>query len=539
MIPLRFHFALSISATSMLLLFLSAQACAAADDRPNIVLIMADDLGFSDLGCYGGEINTPHLDRLAQDGLRFSQFYNNAICTMTRASLLTGLYARRDDLKKFGDRPTIADVLRAAGYRTLMTGKWHLPGRPTERGFDRYAGLLSGCCNHFNPGAKRPGEAGPPGKKFAGDNQPFFVDGKVVRPYTPDANFYSTDRFTDDALEFLDESGDDDRPFFLYVAYTVPHYPLHAPPEDIARYRGKYLAGWDQLRQARYERLKELGLIEKNWPLSPRSPHAPAWNDVEDKPAWDLKMAVYAAMVDRMDQNIGRILAKIRQRGEDQNTLILFLSDNGASDEDRTSTPNVPPGPVESYRSVDLPWATLSNTPFQHFKRWNHEGGIATPLIAYWPKIITEGGRITDDVGHVIDIMATCIDIGAAQHPRSYKGREVSAPHGRSLLPVLKGEERQGETALFWNQRGLWRAVRQGQWKLVSPDHTIQYNPWRPDRKGRVVHQPPRDPDTLWELYDIKADRGELLNLADQHPERVRQMADMYRRWEMRCEALP
>jgi len=524
-------------------------------ERPNIVIIMADDMGFSDLGCYGGEIETPNLDRLARGGLRFTQFYNNAICVSTRASLMTGLYPwqvgtasrflrRNKPGWKLQNCVTIAEVLRSAGYRTLMAGKWHLPGHPRKRGFDRYYGLLTGGCNHFNPGAQRPDEP-EPGKKFPGDNQPFSVDDKVIRLYTPPRGFYSTDAFTDLALEFLDDDGKDDRSFFLYVAYTVPHYPLHAPPEDIAKYRGKYLAGWDRLRDARFDRLKDLGLIDRKWKLSPRSPHAPAWNDIQDKDAWDLKMAVYAAMVDRMDRNVGRIMEKLRAMGKEDNTLVLFLSDNGPSDEDRSSTPDIPPGPVESYRTVDLPWANLSNTPFRNFKRWDHEGGISTPLIASWPKVISKRGEITHAIGHTIDVMATCVDIAGVAYPASYNGHKVTPLEGRSLLPIFRRSSVAPDTSsaepeelptrpLFWNQRGLWRAVRMGKWKLVSPDHMIQYNPWRATRKGRIIHDATDDPNVLWELYDIEADRTELHNLAQKHPNRVKQLAAMYAAWEKR-----
>jgi len=508
-----------------------------ADERPNILLIVADDLGYSDLGCYGGEIATPNLDRLARQGLRFTQFYNNAICTGTRASLVTGLYPRQVGLTRLQRCVTSAEVLRAAGYRTLMAGKWHLAGDPRQRGFQKYFGLLTGCCNQFNPGARRPGEP-EPGKKFVGDNQPFAVADRVVKPYTPTRGFYTTDAFTDSALRFLGESDRRDQPFFLYVAYTVPHYPLHAPPEDIARYRGKFLSGWDELRKKRLERMKRLGLVDANLELPPRNRHAPAWDDIDDKDAWDLKMAVYAAMVDRMDRNIGRLLERLRSTGQEENTLVLFFSDNGPSDEDRTSTPEIPPGPVESYRTVDLPWANLSNTPFRHFKRWNHEGGISTPLIARWPRVIKTGGRITARVGHVIDIMATCVDIAGATYPKTVGEQKIPPLEGRSLLPILSGKPGGDQPrTLYWNQRALWRAVRRGRWKLVSPDHTYQYNPWRAGRKGRVLRKPPADLDQLWELYDVQADRTEMNNLARKHPERVRELADLYAAWDRRVTA--
>ncbi len=515
---------------------MSSKRPAGDGSRPNILLIMVDDMGFSDLGCYGGEIQTPNLDRLASNGLRFTQFYNNAICAPTRASLLTGLYSQQVG----GGQPkacvTIAEVLRSVGYSTLMAGKWHLSGflsaLPVERGFDRYYGLVDGCCNFFNPGLKRPGEA-PPGEKFPDDNPPFAIDDRVIQPYTPeDKNFYTTDAFTDYALEYLDEYGGEDRPFFLYVAYTAPHYPLQAWPEDIERYRGKYVVGWDRLRQERFERMVEMSLVDRRWDLPSRDPDSLSWDDVDDKAAWDLKMAVYAAMVDRVDQNIGRILTKIQELGVEEDTLVLFLSDNGASDEDRTSTPGVPPGPAESYRTVDLPWANLSNTPFRKFKRWNHEGGIATPLIAHWPRVIENGGEITHQIGHLIDIMATCADIAGAEYPAT---RDVLPLEGRSLLPVFNGEQREGHEALYWNQADLWRAVRMGKWKLVSPDTWKDYNPWRPGGGAESEPGTQPDPETIWELYDMEADRTEVNDLADRHPDRVREMAEMYDAWERHC----
>ena len=506
-------------------------------ERPNILLIMADDLGFSDLGCYGGEIHTPNLDRLAYNGLRFTQFYNNAICTASRASLLTGLYSQQVGCTRMQNCVTVADALKAVGYRTLMTGKWHLSGIPVERGFDRHYGLVTGACNHFNPGLRRPGENAP-GKKSPGDNAPFAIDDQIIQPYTPeDRNFYSTDAFTDYAIKYLDEYRREEAPFFLYVAYTVPHYPLHALPNDIAKYRGRYKIGWDELRKQRFVRMVEMGLIEKQWDLSVRDPGSLPWEGIEDKDAWDLKMAVYAAMVDRMDQGIGRILTKIRELGVEENTLVLFLSDNGASDEDRTRTPDLPPGPMESYRTVDLPWANLSNTPFRKFKRWNHEGGIATPLIAYWPRVIKNGGAITHQMGHLIDVMSTQVAITGAEAPASYNGRKVLPLEGKSLLPIFEGGQREGHEALYWNQAGLWCAVRKGKWKLVSPDYWINYRPWRLDGGETSARPATSDAQTIWELYDMEADRTESNDLAEQHPDLVKEMAEMYVAWERHCEA--
>ena len=507
---------------------------ASTPPRPNIILIMADDLGYSDLGCYGSEIRTPNLDHLARNGLRFSQFYNNAICPASRASLLSGLYSQQVGSSRFLGCVTLAEGLRAAGYRTLMSGKWHLDGHPLKRGFERYYGLLTGTCNHFNPGRRRPGEP-EPGKKFPDDDQPFSVDGKVIRPYTPeDRRFYSTDAFTDRAIRYLEQYGREDRPFFLYLAYTVPHYPLHAWPEDIVRYRGRFMAGWDALRRERHRRLVREGLISEQSELSVRSSHSPAWDEVADKQAWDLKMAVYAAMVDRMDQNIGRLLETVRALGKESNTLVLFLSDNGASDEDRTRTPDLPPGPVESYRSVDLPWANLSNTPFRQFKRWNHEGGIATPLVAYWPRGIAQPGRVSSEVGHLIDIMATCLEVAGADYPSEVNGMKIPPLEGRSLLPIFRGKTRAGHETLFWNQRGLWRAVRQGRWKLVSPDHWIRYEPWRQAGSDKTVPPTPGDREELWQLYDMDSDRTEERDLSSRYPDRVKAMGRLYKAWNQR-----
>lgn len=505
--------------------------------RANIVLIMADDLGFSDLGCYGGEIHTPNLNKLAENGLRFTQFYNNAICVATRASLLTGLYSQQVNGGAMSQAITIAEGLKEDGYRTLMTGKWHADGIPVEHGFDRHYGLIDGCCNYFNPGKQRPAEP-PPGKKSPGDNQPFAIDDELIQPYTPkDKDYYTTDAFTNYALDYLEEYKEENKPFFLYVAYTAPHYPLHAWPEDIAKYQGKFMKGWDLFREERYQRMTNMGLIKKQWKLSPLDQYSLSWNEIEDKDAWDLKMAVYAAMVDRMDQNIGRILAKLSEIGEEDNTLLLFLSDNGPSDEDRTSTPDIPPGPLESYRTLDLPWANLSNTPFRKFKRWDHEGGIATPLIAYWPKVIRQGGEITHQVGHVIDIMATCLHLANTEYPSSYRGEEIIPLEGKSLLPVLLGKKRGKHKAIYWNMAGHWRAVRQGKWKIVSPDYWRDYNPWRYKEKKEVQPKPPDNPDKIWELYDMENDRTETQNLTKRYPERVEKMIAMYHTWEEKCRS--
>ena len=488
---------------------------AVAADRPNIVLIMADDMGFSDLGCYGSEIQTPNLDRLAAGGLRFTQFYNTARCCPTRASLLTGLYPHQAGIGHMvgdyglpayqgylNDRcVTIAEVLRPAGYRTYMTGKWHVgekrPHWPVDRGFDRYFGLISGASNYWRLEE---------GRVMARDGEPYVPQGD---------DFYMTDAFTDAAVSFITEHGRSDKPFFLYVPYTSPHWPLHAWPEDIARYRGKYMDGWDALRERRHRRMIEMGIVDARWALTPRDEKAPAWAGAEDKEARDLKMAVYAAQIDRMDRGIGRIIEAVRTLGAESNTLVMFLADNGGcAEEVGRGAKAVPPGPKESHLSYGLPWANASNTPFRLYKHWVHEGGIATPLIVYWPAVVTKGGEITHQVGHLVDLMATCLDVAGAEYPKSYQGRPITPLEGLSLRPVFEGKPREEHEGLYWEHEGN-RAVHQGKWKLVS-----------------------RWPDK-WELYDMAADRTELTDLAAREPEKVESLAGMYDRWAERVGALP
>ena len=497
-------------------------------ERPNIVLIMADDMGYSDIGCYGGEIETPNLDRLAARGIRFSKFYNNAVCMPTRASLLTGLYpqqvgaGRAARLSQTGN-VTIAEVLRSTGYRTLMAGKWHngaSPGElPTSRGFDRYYGLLSGCTNYFNPGLKRDGEPEPAHKR-SGDMRPWGIDGEVIYPFTPEApDFYATDAFTDSALGFLDQYGRDDRPFFLYLAYTAPHFPIQARPEDIEKRRGRYMAGWDEIRKRRWEKLVDMNLVEKRWNLSPRDEIAPPWDGIPDKDAWDLKMAVYAAMIDRMDQGIGRVMAKIRELGKEDDTLVIFLSDNGGCAEHINRTPGVPPGPVDSYCTVDAPWANVSNTPFRRYKVFDHEGGISTPFIVSWPKAIQERGSICHEIGHVMDFMPTFVALSGAEYPAERNGHPVQRMEGMNLKPLLSGENPVDRGPLFWEFSGC-RAARLGQWKIVTQG---------PPRNHVKIAIPPGN--ERWELYDMEADRCELADLADRYPDKVTDMDALWKEW--------
>ena len=486
-------------------LFLATFLAHAAPDRtrPNFILIMVDDMGYSDIGCYGGEVKTPNLDQLAKNGLRFTQFYNTAKCHTTRAELLTGNYAYSIGDNHMEHGATFGEVLLPIGYRTLMSGKWHQVPLPTTRGFDRYYGLADGCSNFFNPGIKaRPGE-GLPGRKRKSLRR-WAIEDQVIMGYTsPDKKFYHTDAFTSYAIDRLDEYKDEDKPFVLYLPYTAPHYPLHAWPEDIAKYRGKYKIGWDEIRKQRFKRMNEMGIIGPNHKLTQRA--SKAWDELSDeqKDAEDLKMAVYAAMIDRVDQNLGRLFAKVKELGEWENTLIMFLTDNGACPEQPNTTPDIPPGPVESYRTVSVGWANASNTPYRKFKSTDYEGGIRTPFIAHWPGVIKPG--MTGQVGHIIDVSATFRDITGAKYPKQILGNRTKPPIGKSLLPVFKGKRREPHAEIYWHFSRA-NALRQGDLKVV--------------RAGKD-----------WELYDLKTDPTEMNNLARERPEKTAELAQMWEEW--------
>ncbi|MBN2093394.1 arylsulfatase [candidate division KSB1 bacterium] len=488
--------------------------------RPNIVLMMVDDMGYSDLGCYGSEIHTPNIDQLANEGLKFSQFYNAARCCPTRASLLTGLYPHQAGMGGMVKSPqnstagayqgylndqcvTIAEVLKTAGYRTLMSGKWHVgesrPHWPTDRGFDRYFGLISGAANYFDISkTKSPNVV----RQMALDDQPFTP---------PKEGFYMTDAITQHAVDFLDQETGNSNPFFLYVAYTAPHWPLHALPEDIEKYRGKYREGWEVLRNRRYQKMVEMGLINPEWPLSPPDPEAMPWENVPDMELMDLKMAVYAAQIDRMDQGVGKIMNKLREMGQAENTLVLFLSDNGACHESGplgfdNRKNGLPPGGVDSFMSYGRSWSNASNTPFRLHKHWVHEGGISTPLIAWWPGKIQQPGTITHQPGHIIDIMATCCVVAKAKYPAKIDNKPIIPLEGKSLTSVFKGKTRKLHETIYWEHLGN-RAIRQGKWKLVSVN------------KGQ------------WELYDLEADRTELKDLSTIYPAQLKEMIRIYEKW--------
>jgi arylsulfatase A-like enzyme len=500
---------------------------ASRDPRPNIIVIMADDMGYSDIGAFGSEIRTPNLDRLGADGLRFTNFYTNPVCSPTRASLLTGLYSHEAGIGgNAGANPgphgpyqgflseqsvTLAEALREAGYRTYMSGKWHLGQNreswPRRRGFDRFFGLLSGTTSYFEL-LQEPGRV-----------RVMALEDSSWTP--PREGYYATDAYTEYAVDRIHEHRAEHsaQPFFLYLAYTAPHFPLHALPEDIARYERRYDIGWDSLRLERYARMRELGILDDRHALAPRPAEVPAWNDVPDKQDWARRMAVYAAMVDRMDQGIGRVLRALQETGMSDNTLVLFFSDNGASAEDVSgrgmNDPTVPIGTRGSYVSYNEPWANASMTPYRLYKSWTHEGGIITPLIAYWPRGIREAGHLSREVGHVIDLMPTALELAGAAYPQVRNGRATLPLQGRSLAGVLRGEALPArEAPLFWALGGNW-AVRQGDWKLT-------YDARRSERL---------------ELFNLAADPVELHDLSARYPERVRELQALWQTWAERVGA--
>lgn len=456
---------------------------ASTGKRPNIVLIMADDLGFSDLGCYGSEIETPNLDQLAASGLRFDQFYNTAKCHSSRICLLTGLYMFQAGNQKMNRGVTLAEALKPAGYETFMAGKWHLDGQPTDRGFDRYFGHLSGATNFFT-----------------GDNT-FRLDGK---PFTVAGDdFYTTDVMTDYAIEFLSER-DESKPFLMYIAYNAPHYPLHVKEKDFRKYEGRYDEGWDRIREARFAKQKQMGLLP-NVALSPRPAEVSAWESLStEEQKWESeRMSAFAGMVDCVDQNIGRLIKHLESTGQRDNTLFMFCSDNGACPFERTKGKNLRPWDPKSYWTYDVGWAHVGNTPFRWYKQNQHEGGISSPMIVSWSGLQIKPGSITSQPAHLIDFMATCVDAAQAEYPSMYEGREITPLQGRSLLPIFAGEQRNLHEWLYF-QFSNNRAIRKGDDKLVSV-------------KGRP-----------WELYDLSKDRSELFDLSKRRPKRVKELKALW-----------
>ncbi|MDP4284948.1 MAG: arylsulfatase [Bacteroidota bacterium] len=520
------------------------------DKRPNIVLILADDLGYSDIGCYGGEIHTPNLDYLASNGLRFTRFYNTSRCCPTRASLLTGLYNQQagigemtTDRSEPGYRGyltentvTLAEVLKSAGYHTAMSGKWHVSNTieqptkedqlkwlnhqayhpffspveqyPINRGFEKYYGNIFGVVDYFDP--------------FS------LVNGSTPVESVP-KNYYHTDAINDTAVSYIKQFSKEDKPFFLYVAETAPHWPLMALPEDIKKYKDTYKVGWEAIREARYNRMIEKGIIDpKDAPLSPRIEQELSWKNNPDK-EWDARaMAVHAAMVDRMDQGIGRIINALKQTGKLDNTVILFLSDNGASPENcmqygpgfdrpgetrdglKISYPvnkEVLPGPETTFASIGERWANVANTPYRYAKAQSYEGGIHTPMIAFWPEKIKAKGKLNNHLGHVMDFMATFIEIAKTAYPKTYQGHLITPTSGISLLPVFEGKEQKVHDTLF-NEHFRARYIRDNEWKLVSLSG-----------------------DTTWHLYRINKDQTELNDLSAKYPDVVKVLSEKWRQW--------
>lgn len=533
-----------------------------AAERPNIIIMMADDMGWSDIGCYGGEIQTPNLDSLAKDGLRFTQFYNTARCCPTRACLLTGLYphqagvghmmsdlgfpAYRGELSR--NAVTIAEVLKSAGYRTYLSGKWHVTKHikavgpkdnwPRQRGFDRFFGTIHGAGSFYDPNS-------------------LTLDNTQIAPWD---GFYYTEAISDFAVRFIQEhmAAHQDEPFFMYVAFTSPHWPMQAKPGDIAKYYGRYAKGWDALRQARYERLKRMGLIKPEWTMSPRDQRSPAWKEAELK-QWEQRcMEVYAAMVDNMDQGVGRIVEELKETGQLDNTLIFFLADNGGCAENYGRQDNsdqarpdptlrqpmapgelqtrmeprftrdgrpvrkgrgVMPGPADTYVAYGRNWANASNTPFREYKHWVHEGGISSPLVIHWPKGLdlgTDQGRraaaegwLVDTPAHLIDLMATCVHVANAHYPSKFNGHTITPMEGVSLAPSFRGEPIKRENPLFWEHEGN-KAIRVGDWKLVAK------------------HKRPL------ELYNLAEDRTELNDLSAEHPDKVKALETAWTEWAER-----
>lgn len=522
---------------------LSAVLCAfgfsipKAAEPPNILLIVADDMGYSDLGCYGGEIETPHIDALAKNGLRFTNYYVNNMCWPTRASMMTSLYPKTALPKKgsaagglHSDSATLPETLRTAGYTTFMSGKWHLsdpekpdgPNSPHHRGFDHFYGTIHGASDFFAPA----------------DLQ---LDGKsMTHEWKNNPEYYYTDAITDYALKFLhggrtkNEELGTNTPFFLYVTYTAAHWPLHAKPEDIAHYKGRYALGWDKLREQRHARMKEIGVVKPSWELSPRHSNVPAWEGATNKEWQQRRMEVYAAQITCMDRNIGRIIKYLKETGAFDNTLILYQHDNGGCHVEYTTTrtgswtrsfttdgkkqpikpgniPGLMPGPQATFQSYGYGWANASNTPFRLFKQHDHEGGTRSPLVVSWPTGIDRAivGNVTHEVCHVIDIMPTLLDVAGP----GWLQQKRFPFEGRSILPILEGtsEKMKSYDALFWSHsRG--KAARVGDWKLVSAEK-------RP-----------------WELYNLAEDGTELHDLAAKMPEKVIELEKHHADWVKRTD---
>ncbi|MCY2976867.1 MAG: arylsulfatase [Planctomycetota bacterium] len=535
----------------------------AVERPPNIIIIMTDDVGYSDVGCYGGEIETPNLDKLASGGVRFTQFYNTARCCPTRASLLTGLYPHQAGIGHMVDgwttkqgapaytgelskrAVTIAEALKSANYSTYMTGKWHVTGKtnlssesnftnwPLQRGFDRFYGTIHGAGSFFDPNT------------LVRDNT--FISPFADQEYQP-KEFYYTDAINDHAVRFVNEHKQQspEKPFFMYMAHTAAHWPMHAKETDIAKYKGRYDSGYDTVRATRLTKMKQLGLLDNRWQVSPQ---VGDWSEVENK-AWESRcMEVFAAMLDCMDQGIGRLVDSLKANGQLENTLILYLQDNGGCAEEngrkgpfvaRLDKPSLPPlasdylqpdmvpkqtrdgfpvrqgegvmpGGADTFVAYGESWANVSNTPFRLYKHWQHEGGISTPLIAHWPAGIQSQrhGALESQPAHLIDLMSTCIGLSGAKYPTEFSGESIQPTEGVNLASAFNGKPLNRSQPIFWEHEGN-RAIRDGAWKLVS-----------------------KHPGG-WELYNISSDRTEMQDLSQQHPERVQAMTAQWEAWSNR-----
>nr|WP_315148626.1 arylsulfatase [uncultured Flavobacterium sp.] len=541
-----------------------SQSNKAISKKPNVIVILTDDMGFSDIGCFGSEIKTPNIDKLAANGLRFTHFYNTARCSPSRASLMTGLYPHQagmgflsnynydeegyvDDLSK--KAVTMAEVFKQAGYATYMSGKWHMNKEksipndrsnwPLQRGFDRFFGMLIGSGSFYDPGT------------LMSDNT-FIAPGK---------DFYLTNAITDHVVKFISENPKD-KPFFFYIAYTAAHWPLHAPESEIRKYKGVYDKGWDETRKLRFEKLKKLGIISDKAVLTARGVDIPEWKN-EPLKDWQVRrMEVYAAMIDIMDQGIGKIISTLEKKGELDNTVIFYLHDNGGcaetlnsnepeiplTDEQKKGKPfakdsiflgkiptytrdgqfirsgkGVMPGPANTWTAYGEEWANVSNTPFRLYKHFVHEGGIATPLIVHWPKGINAKGELRTQSGHLIDIMVTCVEIAGLQYPTDFNGNAIHPLEGKSLVPAFTNKPVNREF-IFWEHEGN-RAIRMGKWKLVS----------KTQKQRKFI---PAD-ENAWELYDMEEDPSEINNLALKYPDKVKAMADLWEKEAQRTKAKP
>ena len=566
---------LNLKTSTLILTALIAQTIhtsslmAQTSERPNIIVIMSDDMGYSDIGCYGSEIQTPILDNLASNGLRFTQFYNTGRCCPTRASLLTGLYPHQagigwmmTDQKLDGYRGdlnrncvTIAEALKPAGYATYAVGKWHVTKHthadtddkkfnwPQQRGFEKYYGIINGASSLWDPNSLVRGN-----KLITCVNDP---------SYQPDEPYHFTDAISDNATTFINEH-DSKKPFFMYVAYTAAHWPMHARPRDIKKYEGKYDVGYDPIRNARLKKMKTLGVISADTQITNVTGD---WDSLPDK-QWEADcMEVYAAMVDQMDQGIGRIVKALKEKGQLDNTLILFLEDNGgcaepagrhpdpaknvakldmpslnpipkdvvhyqgsAPEQTRDGWPvrrgHVEPGPADTYIAYGKNWANVSNTPLREYKHWVHEGGISTPLIAHWPKGFDAKNELRSEPSHLIDIMATCLDVAGAKYPAEFAGNKIKPLQGKSLAPVFREESFERE-AIYWEHEGN-RAVRFGDWKLVA--------------KGQIRD---RSQPVQWELFNIANDRNENYDLIEKEVEMAGKLKKMWQAYAERCDVFP